>query len=227
MLDRLSYSCHFQLEVAKGLVEAQPMGGSSSFWDELEPELSGGTASSARHLRWVACGSSSHSDQLIWMTLMKMLSNQNMKFSMQEGYKRKKKSWKVWEYFKLIQMECTVDEVQECKAVYNYYQTRLTWQKGIGIAHLNRPYLKCTAKYGLVGKHKYCNLVLLLVLVLLHLAYVCIQRKKTRKWMVKLVVSVELSLSILDNNHSTTFVKEYLQPRHAGIIRNTFHSIFH
>lgn len=42
--------------------------------------------------------------------------------------------------------------------------------------------------------------------------------------MVKFVGSTELPLSIVDNKHFTTYVKEYLQTRYARIGRNTLRS---
>lgn len=40
---------------------------------------------------------------------------------------------------------------------------------------------------------------------------------------VKIVVSAELPLSIVDNEHFTIFVKEYLQRRYEGVSKNTLH----
>lgn len=88
----------------------------------------------------------------------------------------------------------------------------LTWQKHIGATHLNCHYTKCTAKHELVGQSQtqlafgipsssgFSTLSMWMYL-----------EERTHDGMAMFVVNVELLLSIVDNEHFTTLVKEYLQ----------------
>lgn len=67
------------------------------------------------------------------------------------GKQKGKKIAKCWNFFKLVSTDLTVDEVQECKSMCKYCETRLVCQKKIDTTHLNYYYVKSMIKHGLGG----------------------------------------------------------------------------
>lgn len=142
------------------------------------------------------------------------------------GKVKGKKQAKCWNHFKLISTEKVVDGLAESKVVFTYCQQRLAWQKRIGITYLNHYYKACAAKHGLLltsqtqlqfgssGAGSTTS----------PLSTWVYSKDNTRTEMVKFVVATELPLAITENQHSVSFVKEYLQRMYVGVSRNTLHA---